>query len=182
MRPASRRCGVTRAPRGAGVTAATTARRAYAGPFTELHVEGSVRAPGLLATTRYRFTPGFIDARWTLRSGPGVAAAVTFPSWGRGASVKATLTDGRTVALGREPLPLSRVHSLHVMSERSGYRLTALRTSAGAAVRLVTPRPQPSNPNPGPTVEVTLAHARRSALAVRITVDSPSLDAVERRG
>ena len=79
---------------------------------------------------------------------------VTFPSWGRGARVQALLPDGSTVALGRSPLALSRVRSLHVKSERSGYRVLPL-AGPPARCELVTTRPQPADPNPGPTVEIT---------------------------
>jgi hypothetical protein len=157
---------LTKAPRGVG---ATTQRRAFAGPFTDLRVSGSVAARGLRATSAYRFTPGWIEGRWALRSPAAVDAAVTFPSWGRGARVLATLRDGRTVPVGRAPLALARVRSLHVLSERSGYRVLP---RGGASVRLVATRPQPSDPNPGPTLEVALGHARRSTFAARITVDA----------
>ncbi len=46
---------LTRAPRGVG--ASLTARAAYAGPFTDLRVRGSVSAGGRRATSAYRFTP-----------------------------------------------------------------------------------------------------------------------------
>ena len=124
-----------RAPRGVGVRAGTTARRAYAGPFTDLRTAGTVRAHGLRATSRYRFTPDRIDARWTLaRSAPGrrVVAEVGFPSWGAGATAVAELRDGRT--LTREararaaPLRAVRAHR-----ERSG--LVHDRPRGGSAAR-----------------------------------------------
>jgi hypothetical protein len=158
---------LTRAPRGVG--AGTGRRRAYAAPFTDLRARGSVSAYGLTATTDYRFTPRFIDARWTLRGRPRAAASVTFPSWGRGARVQALLRDGRTVALGRSPLALSRVRALQVTSERSGYQVRPLAGSAGAVARLVATRPQPADPNPGPSVEITLPRGR--SLSVRLGLE-----------
>jgi hypothetical protein len=158
---------LTRAPRGVGAGAGR--RRAYAAPFSDLRARGSVSAHGLTATTEYRFTPRFIDARWTLRGRPRAVASVTYPSWGAEARVQALLRDGSTVALGRSPLALSRVRSLHVTSERSGYHVRPLAGSAGAVARLVGTRPQPAAPNPGPSVEITLPRGR--SLSVRIVVD-----------
>jgi hypothetical protein len=120
----------------------------------------------MLATSAYRFTPGWIEGRWTLRSRVSATAAVTFPSWGRGARVEATLEDGRTVAVGR--VPLAGVRTLHIVSERSGYRVTP---RGAATVRLVAARRQSSDPDPGPTLEVLVGRGRRLAFAARITVD-----------
>ena len=69
--------------------------------FTELRAHADVRAHGLRATTRYRFTPGAIEARWTLRGLRAADGAVTFPSWGAGAHVVATLRDGLEQFTGR---------------------------------------------------------------------------------
>jgi hypothetical protein len=163
---------LVRAPRGAGVSASAAIGEAYAGPFTDLRVRGSVRASGLLATSEYRFTRGWIDGRWTLAGRPasGTQAGVTFPSWGRGARVLATLADGRTVVLGSRPLALARVRSLHVVSARSGYVVTPLSRPAGAAVRLLAVRPQAADPEPGPSLELVLAPGA-NRFAARIAVD-----------
>ena len=115
-----------RAPRGVGVRAGTTARRAYAGPFTDLRTAGTVRARGLRATSRYRFTPDRIDARWTLaRTAPGrrVVAEVGFPSWGAGATAVAELRDGRTLTVRRTPVPLRSVRSVRIVSARGSYTI-----------------------------------------------------------
>ncbi|WP_028063014.1 hypothetical protein [Solirubrobacter soli] len=151
-----------------GVDANDMSRRPHAGPFRALRAHADVRAHGLRATTRYRFTPGAIEARWTLRASRAVDAAVTFPSWGAGAHVVATLRDGRTVTLGAAPIALAEVMSLRVVSERGGYRITPLQRPAGATVGLVATRPQPSDPHPGPTTEVR--HVR--SFAVRMVISS----------
>ena len=70
---------LVRAPRGVG---AKGARHAYAGPFTDLRVRGSVAAGGLRATGGVP-VHGAGDRRPLERSGTGGRAAVTFPSWGR---------------------------------------------------------------------------------------------------
>ena len=85
---------------GAACDADASERRAYAGPFRDLRAAGEVARDGVRATTRYRFTPRLIEARWALRAARRVAATVTFPSWGRGARVDARLRDGRTVRVG----------------------------------------------------------------------------------
>lgn len=151
---------LTKAPARAG--------RAHAGPFTDLRVRGTVRSNGLHATAAYRFTPERIEARWTVRGRrpDGALTEVTFPSWGRGARVLATLRDGRVVRI-HGPLALARVRSLHVVSARSGYRITPL-VHAGT-IRLLATAPQPSNPDPGPTLAVELGRA--AVFAARMTVD-----------
>ncbi|HEY6887387.1 MAG TPA: hypothetical protein VI300_06390 [Solirubrobacter sp.] len=163
-----------RAPRGAGVRGTDTRRRAYAAPFTDLRARGDVHADGIRATTDYRFTPGFIEARWTLRAPLNVAPLATFPSWGSGAHVIATLRDGRTITLGKGTHPLAGIRWLHVVSEHSGYRVLPLVNPAGASVRLTTPAPQPADPHPGPTLEIALATARTASFAARIITDAPS--------
>ena len=157
---------LTRAP--LGMQASASERRAYAGPFHDLRVAGEISRGGVRATTRYRFTPRFIEAGWTLRASRRVQATVTFPSWGRGAHVDARLRDGRTVRLGRGALALAQVAWLHVFSARAGYRIVP---RGVGDVRLVGVRPQPSDPNPGRTVEVRLPDGRRGAFAARLIID-----------
>jgi hypothetical protein len=152
-----------RAPRGVGASASSVGPRAYAGPFTDLRVRGTVRSGGMAATSDYRFTPGWIEARWTLRAPHAAQSTVTFPSWGRTAQVEATLANGRTVALGHKPVAGVRV--LHVHSARSGYRVNL---RGAETVRLIDVAPQPSQPDPGPSAEVRLA---RRTLTARIIVD-----------
>jgi hypothetical protein len=165
---------LTRAPRGVGVGGSDHTRRAYAAPFEDLRVSGAVRGPGMRASASYRFTPRWIDVRWTLRSANAVDPVATFPSWGRGAHVVVVLRDGRTSPLGVTPVRLARIAELHVFSERSGYRVRPLSRPAGASVRLVAVRPQAADPNPGPTVEVGLQRGRRASFAARIVTDGSS--------
>ena len=162
---------LVRAPRGVGATASTRELRAYAGPFTDLRVRGSVSAGTLTATSEYRFTPRAIEGRWTV-AGRGGVTSVTFPSWGRRARIVATLRDGRAVAVSRRPLALARIRSLHVQSARSGYTVVPLGHTDGAAVRLIPSRLQSSAPDPGPTLEVVLG-AAPARFAARIVVDRP---------
>ena len=166
---------LTRAPSGVGVNAASAARRAYAGPFTDLRTRGTLRRDGITATSRYRFTPDRIDGRWRVVNGSRtiMTVAAHFPSWGRRASVIAELADGRRVPLGRTPLPLARIRALSVRSQASGYRIVPLATPRGARALLVPTRPQASAPRAGPTVAVALGGVPPGAsvrLAVRMTI------------
>ena len=165
-----------RAPRGVGVRAGTTARRAYAGPFTDLRTAGTVRAHGLRATSRYRFTPDRIDARWTLaRSAPGrrVVAEVGFPSWGAGATAVAELRDGRMLTLTRAPVPLRSVRSVRIVSARGSYTIVPVAAPPRARIGMRPTRPQPSAPRAGPTLTVALGSPTVAApltFAARLSV------------
>jgi hypothetical protein len=154
------------APEGAplrlvGVDTSAT-ERAYAGPFTDLHVQGWVRRGAMAATTSYRFTPEWIEARWTLRTRGDAQATVTFPSWGAGAHAEATFADGSTAPLGRSPV--AGVVAVHISTAASGYRVFL---HGAETVELVDVAPQPSQPDPGPSVAVGISRA----LTARITVD-----------
>ena len=56
----------SRAPRRASAPSAAT-RGALAGAFTDLRAVGSVRGGGVSVTSRYRFTPGWIEGDWSVR-------------------------------------------------------------------------------------------------------------------
>jgi hypothetical protein len=161
---------LTRAPSGVGASATT--RRALAGAFTELEAVGHLEQGGAGVTSRYRFTPASIEGRWAV-TGRGVGRVdVTFPSWGRGASVVAALCDGRRVTLGGARIALADVRSLHVISERGGYTVEPLVRPRGAVVGLVGTTPQSSAPSAGPSLVVALRRAgARTAFGARITVD-----------
>ena len=161
---------LTRAPSGVGAMATT--RRALAGAFTDLRAVGSARGGGVSVTSRYRFTPGWIEGRWSVRRRSAGPVDVTFPSWGRDARVVALLRDGRHVTLSGRRLALARVRSLRVISRRGGYAVLPLARPRGATVRLLTTTPQSSAPSAGPTLAVALARAAtRTAFGARVTVD-----------
>jgi len=165
-----------RAPRGVGVQAGTTARQAYAGPFVDLRTAGTVRAHRLRATSRYRFTPDRIDARWTLArsaSARRVVAEVGFPSWGAGATAVAELRDGRMLTLTRAPVPLRSVRSVRIVSARGSYTIVPVTAPPRARVGMRPTRPQPSAPRAGPTLTVALGSSTVAApltFAVRLSV------------
>jgi hypothetical protein len=175
---------LTRAPAGVGATAATVARRAYAGPFTDLRATGTVTTPSLRARVSHRFRTDSIETTWSLRprrSGDDHAAGrgsrrshradVLLPSWGRGAEFVAIFEDGERRRLGRSATPLARIAALCVRSARSGYAVVPVAAPAAATARLLRPRAQSSAPHPGPTLAIRIAAGssfRSAALTLRL--------------
>jgi hypothetical protein len=175
---------LTRAPAGVDVAAATAERRAYAGPFRDLRLRGAVTGYGLRADSRYRFTPGFVEARWRIASTTAapLSTDVLFPSWGAGARVTMMERDGRAVAVGRAPVPLSGAAYLHVQSADSGYVVVVHGVPAGATARLLAPRRQSSAPRAGPTLALQLTRGvrfRRTGLSVRIATARTPAEAAQ---
>ena len=158
---------LTRAPAGVGASAAT--RSALAGAFTDLRAVGTVRGDGVSVTSRYRFTPGWIEGDWSVRRRNPGPVDVTFPSTGRGAHAVALLRNGRRVVLSGGRLALARVRSVRVISIRGGYTVEPLVRPRGATLRVLATAPQSSAPSAGPTLAVALG--RGTSFAARITVD-----------
>ena len=173
---------LTRAPRGVGVTAAVTPRRAFAAPFSDLRAVGTVVTGQLLALVSHHFRPAWIETRWMVRRLGGRArytADVLFPSWGDGATIVAQLRGGSRAVLGGGALRLADVSWIHVRSEHSGYVMVPRQRPPGAVVRLMHPRPQSSDPRPGPTLVVELARTtrfNRRGFAVRLATVARSED------
>jgi hypothetical protein len=173
---------LTKAPVGAGATAAAAVGHAFAGPFTDLRATGTVTTSTLAERTNHRFTPRFIDESWSLRRIRGSAhltASVLFPSWGaRSARVVAVLEDGTRVSVAARAVSLARVDHFQVVSEHSGYVIVPRSRPAGAVARVVKTARQSSDPDPGPTLAIELARRstfRSVGLAVRLaTADESS--------
>ena len=153
------------APSGAGATAAASASRAYAGSFRRLKATGTVTSSGLSARTTHRFTPSFVETRWSVR-GAGLGRRIVdvrFPSWGsRSATVWAIARDGHRRRVGRDPLRSGRIAYLHVRSAHGGYVVLP----AGGerfSVSAMRPARQDSAPNPGPALSVRLAARKDGA-------------------
>jgi hypothetical protein len=166
---------LTKAPVGAGATAAASVGRAFAGPFTDLRATGTVSTSTLQARTTHRFTSRFIDESWSLtrvRGSAHLTASVLFPSWGsRSARVVAVLKDGTRVSVASRPVSLARVAYFQIVSEHSGYVIVPRTRPASAVARIVQPSRQSSDPDPGPTLVVELARRstfRSAGLAVRL--------------
>src|SRR4051794_23869137 len=166
---------LTKAPVGAGATAAASVGHAFAGPFTDLRATGTVSTTTLQERTTHRFTPKFIDESWSLtrtRGSAHLTASVLFPSWGkRSARVVTVLEDGTRVSVAARAVSLARVAYFQIVSEHSGYVIVPRTRPAGAVARLVQPSRQSSDPDPGATLVVELARRstfRSAGLAVRL--------------
>ena len=181
-----------RAPRGAGETARARIGIAFGGPFRELLARGVVRRRQHELETVHRFTPWYVETRWTARARRRAhartryGAEVSFPSTGPGAHVTAVLLDGSSVDVAPRPLPLERVADFSVRSAQSGYVIVPSERPAGATAQTVPVGAQWSAPQPGPSLVVTLARARRFkslSLAARLVPvpDAGSTDATARR-
>jgi len=172
---------LTKAPVGAGATAAAAVGHAFAGPFTDLRATGTASTSTLQERTNHRFTPRFIDESWSLRRVRGSAhltASVLFPSWGsRTARVVAVLKDGTRVSVAAGAVSLDRVAYFQVVSEQGGYVIVPRSRPAGAVARVVGTARQSSDPDPGPTLAIELARRstfRSVGLAVRVATADES--------
>src|SRR3954451_15915914 len=172
---------LTKAPVGAGATAAAAVGHAFAGPFTDLRATGTASTSTLQERTNHRFTPRFIDESWSLRRVRGSAhltASVLFPSWGsRTARVVAVLKDGTRVSVAAGAVSLDRVAYFQVVSEQGGYVIVPRSRPAGAVARVVGTARQSSDPDPGPTLAIELARRstlRAVGLAVRVATADES--------
>ena len=160
---------LTRAPTGTG--------QVFAGPFHRIRARGVFTAGRFRAVTSHRFTAAFIDTYWRLdrlRGRARLRADVTFPSWGRDASVTALLRDGTRVRIsaGRE-VALAAIVRFEISSARSGYAVAPLRRPQGAIARVILPSRQSSQPDPGPTLAIEVARGAqwsRARFAARIRV------------
>ncbi|MDA0185094.1 hypothetical protein OJ997_32620 [Solirubrobacter phytolaccae] len=165
---------LTKAPSGAGASAASAVGFAFAGAFTDLQATGTISGSAGSLRVTHRFAPRWIQTRWDVtRSGNrALSADILFPSTGRSASVVAVLKDGSQVRVGDQRIALSRIARFEVTSQHSGYTVTPLSRPAGAAAHLLRPAAQSSAPDAGPTLAVQLARNERFskvAFTARIT-------------
>ncbi len=145
----------------------TSRRTAYAGAFTDLRARGVVRAPAVRATVAHRFTPGFVETRWSLRRRRGrmpLTVDVLFPSRGVRATLRAVGGDGELRPVGRRRRPLPPGGFLHVRSRTSGY-VVVPQAKAPLTVRALGTERGRFEPDPGPTLAVGLARRDRLARA-----------------
>ena len=163
-----------RAPKGVSANASASVGSAYAGTFKDLRAQGITSGGGFRVTTTHRFTPGFIDTRWTIQGGERRASAdVLFPSTGKNATVTAVLRDGRRARVGTTRIALSRIERFEIRSAHSSYTVTPLARPKGATAHTVRPARQSSAPNPGPTLGIQVSRAAkvsRTTFAARIRV------------
>jgi hypothetical protein len=133
--------------------------------------------------SRHRFRPAYIESRWRLipRSGRrgSHTVRVTFPSWGKNATVTAVLSDGRRVRVGSERIALRRVSWLYIEGAEHGYVVVPRSPNLLGLARIIRPERQGSAPHPGPTlVFELLAHRRLRPITVTVRY-APARDAAD---
>ena len=165
--------GLTQAPQGAGVGAATRRRRAYAGPFTTLRARAATRRNGIRAVVRHQFTKQAIRTSWRVSraSRAPVTVEVLFPSWEGGPRPVAIGTDGARTPVGRSRVRVARVDHVRLGGPHATYRVTP--GSRTVVARTLRTRPQATAPHPGPTLAIVIgreSRARTFALDVRLNV------------
>ena len=163
-----------RAPR---LTTQAAARRpggVFAGPFRSLKATGSVSNGGVSTRATHTFTARSITTTWTVRrhsARRSLRAQVLFPSHGPRAAIQIVLRDGRKLRLGR-PIKLSRVRTITVRSNDSGYTVRILGAPSDAVIGAQAMHEQPSAPHPGPSLVVEIADGvgwRTARLTARVT-------------
>jgi len=172
-----------RAPRGASRQLTAYPAHAYAGPFSDLICEAVTRGASAAVVSRHRFRPTYLESRWRLiprRSGRGAhTVRVTFPSWGKNATVTAVLRDGRRVRVGSERIALRNVSWFHVAGAERGYVVVPRSPNLLGLARIVRPLRQGSAPHPGPTlVFELLAHRRLRPITATVRY-APAKDAAD---
>ena len=165
-------------PRGHVETAEPYPTRPYAGPFETLVATGRTQAREVVVDTTHRFTPTYIETRWSVarRMRARYTVDVLFPSWGKSATVEAVLRGGRRVTLAkpgrkRREIALRDVVYFYLAGEETGYVVVPTGHRPHAKAHILRPRPQSSAPRPGPTLALQLAHGkrfRRLGLAMRV--------------
>jgi hypothetical protein len=141
------------------------------------------RGASAAVVSRHRFRPKYVESRWRLiprRSGRGAhTVRVTFPSWGKKATVTAVLRDGRRVRVGSERIALRNVSWFHVAGAEHGYVVVPRSPNLLGLARIVRPPRQGSAPHPGPTlVFELLAHRRLRSITVTVRY-APARDAAD---
>jgi hypothetical protein len=172
-----------RAPRGASGPLTSYPAHAYAGRFSDLICEAATRGASAAIVSRHRFRPAYIESRWRLlpRSGRrgSHTVRVTFPSWGKNATVTAVLSDRRHVRVGSERIALRHVSWFHIEGAERGYVVVPRSPNLLGLARIIRPERQGSAPHPGPTlVFELLAHRRLRPITVTVRY-APARDAAD---
>jgi hypothetical protein len=172
-----------RAPRGAGGHLVAYPTHAYAGRFSDLICEASTRGPSAAIISRHRFRAAYVESRWRLIPRRGRTGAhsvrLTFPSWGKRATVTAVLRDGRRVRVGSERIALRRVAWFHIAGADRGYVVVPRSPNLPGLARITRPTAQGSAPHPGPTlVFELLAHRRLRPITATVRY-APAKDAAD---
>jgi hypothetical protein len=172
-----------RAPRGARRPLTSYPAHAYAGRFSDLICEAATRGVSAAIVSRHRFRPAYVESRWRVlpRSGRrgSHTVRVTFPSWGKNATVTAVLSDGRRARVGAERIALRRVSWFHIEGAERGYVVVPRSPKLPGLARIIRPQRQGSAPHPGPTLGFELlAHRRLRPVTVTVRY-APARDAAD---
>jgi hypothetical protein len=153
-----------RAPRGASSHLAAYPQHAYAGRFEDLICEAATRGTSASIVSRHRFRSAYAEARWSVvphASRAVHSVRVTFPSWGRDATITAVMRDGTRLQAGRDRIAMRHVAWFHVAGADRGYVIVPASASLPGLARVLHPKAQRSAPHPGPTLVVELLAHRR---------------------
>jgi hypothetical protein len=171
-----------KAPRGASAHLTAYPRHAYAGRFSNLICEAATRGSSASIVSRHRFRAQFVESRWSLvPHGRRHAHSVrlTFPSWGKNATITAVLRDGRRLHVGSARIALRDVSWFHVAGADRGYVIVPMSPQLPGLARTLRPKQQGSAPHPGPTlVFELLAHRRPRKLTATVRY-APAKDAID---
>jgi hypothetical protein len=123
-------------------------------------------------TVRHRFTPEYVESRWTVARGRRrLLAEALFPSWGGvAARIVAVLADGTVAELAAGAgLSAAGVRYFHLAGPRGGYVLMLSGGGRATARRVAR---QASAPRPGPTLVVTVpGRTLRARIAPAATLE-----------
>jgi hypothetical protein len=162
-----------KAPRGASRHLTAYPPHAYAGRFSDLVCEAATRGRSAAIVSRHRFRAQFVESRWSVLPRAGARAShtvrLTFPSWGRRATIMAVLRDGTRLEVGKERIAIRHVAWFHVDGADRGYVIVPMSPRLPGLARVLRPKPQRSAPHPGPTLVLELlAHRRLRKLTATV--------------
>jgi hypothetical protein len=163
---------LVRSPRGRVAHARRLPANPDAGPFGVVEAVGRAAAAGAEVTVRHRFTPEYVESRWTVARGRRrLLAEALFPSWGGvAARIVAVLADGTVAELAAGAgLSAAGVRYFHLAGPRGGYVLMLSGGGRATARRVAR---QASAPRPGPTLVVTVpGRTLRARIAPAATLE-----------
>jgi len=160
-----------KAPRGASRPLTAYPSHAYAGRFSDLVCEAATRGRSASIVSHHRFVPEFVESRWSLVPHRRTSHTVrlTFPTWGKRATITAVLRDGRRLEVGKARIPVRDVAWFHIAGADRGYVVVPMSPRLTGLARILRPERQGSAPHPGPTLVLELlAHRRLRKLTATV--------------
>jgi len=154
-----------KAPRGASRHLNAYPQHAYAGRFDDLICEAATRGKSASVVSRHRFRETYAESRWSVVPHADGRHAhtvrVTFPSWGKKATITAVLRDGTRLQVGKQRIATRHVAWFHVAGADRGYVIVPMSAHLPGLARILHPKPQRCAPHPGPTLAIELLTHRR---------------------